>query len=199
MLRQAPQMAAVRDELERVQSAVQTAVNEVTRLDRATDQLPALDEAQHRIMLASLESRDAPEDSTEVGLMAVQALEQYSMWVKQALAKLEPRRHEVAWWTVARIHQALERGWRQTHTQGRVAGAQSVPSTHRTPKFPHAPSTGPKSAFRQVVCICFAVLRPELEHGKVIEPERQIRTFVRWYKDRNEHGREGVAKSGLLS
>lgn len=192
MLGPVPRMADVREELQSLQRALRSASDALARFDAASCELPALNEAYHRLLVASWNPNT--DGDGYVAEKAIRVLEEVFGWANVAIAELRPRKNEAPTWPIARIHEALVRGWGRTYyrvfhgTDERSTVDAAAPPP---PPFPHVPSSGITSPFRQVVGICYeAVKAPNTD------PEQQIRRYVRWHKAR---GQQALEKSSLPS
>lgn len=178
-------MGEVRKDLIRLEKALRCASEELTRFEAAPDSEPALCEAFTRVQHEAFELSDRGEATTAAQMALLPALEA----VSRALNALprEQRGPRAPWWPVARIHGALVLGWGRAYYPIRQGEAYSVVSAIApAPPFPHLPSTGPTSLFRQVVGICYDLMDDDF----MIDPERPIKAFVKWYRQdrRRRHG-----------
>jgi hypothetical protein len=164
--------ADVRNELDRLMQELRVLENHLTRLDQAGGGPSAISDARARIQAASYErafaQRRGPALELETALPRVQALRAIAQEAR-ATVPAGPRRFRSASPIPVRmIHQALLSAWADEHLS-------SLPKSGLTPPFPFRPSSGPKSAFRAIVGICYAAVLGTTEH----EAERAIRAFVR--------------------
>lgn len=177
-------MTEVRDELADLHKALLAASTHLHRWESARFSTPALSEARARIHEAAFdldESGTAMPDADDAIRLALQV-------VAQAQARLpkEARRPRASHFPIHWINEALLRGWGHTHySMGSRDGSKGV-ADRPVPPYPHHPSSGATSSFRQIVSICYDAALGTRDN----DPERAIREFIRLRKLRAKLGRQ---------
>jgi len=185
LLRRMPTMGDVRDELLDLQKDLRAASESLKRWEQLREReakadgrtvAPALDEAYSRVEKESFEIRGDGLVLERALLVLTPALASISRALT-ALPKAQ-RRDVHTWEPIAYIAKALSLGWARSE---RALRQVAVTSAGRAPRpYPHKPSSGESSRFRQIVGICYEAMQVE-QHG---DPERPIRAYLAWSRAR---------------
>jgi len=167
-LKKTPTMLDVRDELRKVSRPIERAESALLKLIGAGTTAPAKFEAQQRIMEAGIVKNDGPDAASRLLAMA-KAVMQYA----EPDRKRGPRTS--SYLPVARIHQALMRGWRSYRDRAELTGESDFYRDLNPPlvEFNVRLSASPRSAFREIVGICYDAMG-----FKDADPERAIRNYM---------------------
>jgi len=171
-LRQPAALADVRAVLGDTRTAVENAIRQLDRFDRVESS--AYGEARVRFDQAYFANARVPETRDEELLnAALNYLDRVRTSLTDALADLptEQRRHRTASFVpVMKIDGALLRGFTLAH------------KPPMPPYLLHA-SISPGSTFREVVGLCYRAI------GANDDPERAIKGYIRWRKERDRASR----------
>lgn len=173
-------MTDVRDELEGLHKAVQCALDALWRWGSARVSTPALAEARARVHAAAF---DIDDRGTAIG-DAADATHLAVIVIAEALARMpkEQRRAQASLLPVYWIHEALLRGWGRTHYPIRRGEGSKDDKGGPIPPYPHAPSSGVRSRFREIVCMCYDAAL----NTRDSDPDRAIKAFMRWRAKRSQ-------------
>ena len=193
VLRRSAPLQDVRDELQSLAKEMESAQKRMSRLLEAHVSSLALHESWDRVWMASFEVNG---DGDEVE-RASNALTIAQDIVRRAQAELpnkQRRSNAGTPWPVARIHEALVRGWGKAYVQVRTGDAPA--KAERIPPFPFKLSTDPNSSFRVIVGICYDAIRESQDN----DPERAIRAYVDLInRKRNQAERDAIGSSSAQS
>jgi len=188
LLTRPPTMQEVRNELIVVSKALERAHEAMAALSSANLAAPGRFEASQRVLMAeyNLQGDGSVFEKTLAQLVATQAVLNHA----QAELPEGPRRDPAASaMPVNRIDQALLSGFVKWYS------TEDAPMPHYMMK----PSASPGSDFREIVGLCYEAMGRQNS-----DPERAIRAYVKWRKDRDrvqraeradENGTGGTAKS----
>jgi hypothetical protein len=165
----------VRDKLQSLASAMESALRRMTDLPKACD-FPSL-EAWNRVVATSYNASGDTRTIEQAADALASALEVVRR-VQAELPKQQRRSNAASPLPVQLIHEALLRGKGKAYVRVREGEGDDSPPPDRTPRFPFKPSIGPKSAFREVVGICYAAIRGT--EGR--DPQRALKNYMRWLK-----------------
>ena len=179
LTRDSPRLQDVREELQAVASAISATVKSISLLEQADRKsAPARFEALNRMQKASYEGGGDLDEEVRAARDALCALHRAACKAIDELGNKQRRSNSAAARPIELIHDALTRGW--------VNGARGPIKRFNIPV-----SLDPKSAFREIVIICYETMTGKPGH----DPERAIRRYktrLRHQRDREDRQRDEV-------
>ncbi len=165
-------MRDVRDQLDELTQALDSAVSHLTEMERRARVLPASEEALE-LLAEAAEQSELPGGEFRSQLRGVQAVAHRAAELLPKRQRGRPRAGSGS--PVALINTALVQGWEGQHGPSR-RGFKNLGQHLRESPFP--PSRSPDSPFRKIVELCFGALQNEHDANA----EAAIKSFLRHRK-----------------
>lgn len=183
----------VRDELKGLSKSLDSAQTSMERVLKPVPGIKAMLEAQSRLeqahYLRELENYESILNTIADAVKVLEPIRQATTAAIDALPRVQRRSNRASPKAIEFIDSALISSWAQVNIpvhHGEYDPNSVQPLGGHTPPYPHVPSSGDGSPFREICRICYEVITGD----KNADPERAIKAFVNQSKARDKKQRK---------